>query len=150
MVWTSSADEQIGTGISFTKSNLSAGTHTITLTATDSDDVSESDSVEITVTETTTDNTPPTASITSPGLVIGVQEYNKGNTVVFNGSGTDTEDGNLTGTSLVWISSIDGEIGTGSYFTLDSLSEGTHTITLIATDSHGSTGSDSVSIKINP
>ena len=73
-----------------------------------------------------------------------------GNTVVFDGSGTDTEDGNLTGASLVWTSSIDGEIGTGSYFTINILSEGTHIITLTATDSQGATGSDSVQIKIIP
>lgn len=63
--------------------------------------------------------------------------------VPFIGSATDAEDGALTGSSLVWISSIDGPIGTGETFDM-LLSPGTHTITLEATDSDGNVGSDTI------
>jgi len=153
LVWNSSADGQIGTDTSFAITSLSVGTHIITLTVFDSDGASGSTSVSIILLEpgSISINTPPKAEITSPEHETdNINEYNLGNTVVFDGSGTDTEDGNLTGASLVWTSSIDGEIGTGSYFTINILSEGTHIITLTATDSQGATGSDSVQIKIIP
>ena len=141
LVWTSSIDGQIGTGTSFTKNDLSVGTHTITLTVTDSEGATGSDSVSITV--NSPENTSPTATITSPSGT-----YTEGDTITFSGTGEDVEDGDLTGSSLVWTSSIDGQIGTGTSFTKNDLSVGTHTITLTATDSEGATGSDSVSITI--
>ncbi|MEM2983385.1 MAG: PKD domain-containing protein, partial [Candidatus Bathyarchaeia archaeon] len=51
LVWTSSRDGMIGTGESFTKSDLSVGTHTITLTATDSKGATGQDSISITIKE---------------------------------------------------------------------------------------------------
>ena len=104
-----------------------------------------SDSVSITVTPD--DNTPPTATITSP---MNGSTYNEGDDISFNGSGYDAEDGTLSGSSLIWTSSRDGQIGTGTSFTRNDLSVGTHTITLTATDSLGATGSDSVSITVTP
>ncbi|MBW2607233.1 MAG: hypothetical protein JRD05_06300 [Deltaproteobacteria bacterium] len=92
-------------------------------------------------------NNPPTADITSPS---DGSEYDEGDTIIFNGTGDDPEDGSLTGGSLVWTSSRDGQIGTGTYFTRDNLSVGTHTITLTATDSQGATGTESVNITVNP
>ena len=50
----------------------------------------------------------------------------------FAGTGSDPEDGTLTGASLVWTSSINGQIGTGTSFSTTTLSAGTHTITLTA------------------
>lgn len=90
-------------------------------------------------------NTPPTPSITSPS---DGSTYTKGDTITFSGTGEDPEDGALTGDSLVWTSSMHGQIGTGTSFTRDDLAAGTHTITLTATDSEDATGSDSVSIKV--
>jgi hypothetical protein len=49
LVWTSSLDGAIGTGASFTKSNLTLGSHTITLTATDSGGLTGTASVSLTV-----------------------------------------------------------------------------------------------------
>ena len=92
-------------------------------------------------------NTPPTADITSP---LNGSTYYEDDPISFNGSGYDAEDGPLTGSSLVWTSSIDGQIGTGESFIRNDLSVGTHTITLTATDSNGATGSDSVSITVTP
>jgi len=90
-------------------------------------------------------NTDPTATITSPS---DGSTYNEGDTITFSGTGSDAEDGILTGSSLVWTSSIDGQIGTGESFTKNELSAGTHTITLTATDSESAIGSDTVSITV--
>ena len=88
----------------------------------------------------------PTASITSP---TDGSTFNEGDNITFNGTGSDPEDGALTDAFLVWTSSIDDQIGTGTSFTTSSLSVGAHTITLTATDSNSATGTDSVSITVN-
>jgi hypothetical protein len=59
--------------------------------------------------------------------------------VVFEGSAYDREDGELSGASLVWSSSKDGQLGTGSIVSTVNLTTGTHEITLVATDSDGRT-----------
>ncbi|MDB4891613.1 MAG: peptidase and in kexin sedolisin [Gemmatimonadetes bacterium] len=133
LVWTSSINGQIGTGTSFTKTNLSAGTHTIALTATDSKGATSSATRTITVTAAA--NQPPTATISTPTA----GSFAQGVTVSFAGSATDPEDGALAGASLVWTSSINGQIGTGASFTKNNLSVGSHTITLTAKDSKGAT-----------
>ena len=51
LVWTSDRDGQIGTGTTFTRSDLSEGDHTITLTATDSEGATGTAAVSITVGE---------------------------------------------------------------------------------------------------
>ena len=144
LVWTSNLSGQIGTGGSVTAS-LSAGSHTITLTATDSLAATGTDSVSITVnTPPPPPNTAPTATITSP---TNGSAFLTTDGITFSGSGNDAEDGVLTGTSLVWTSNLNGQIGTGGSVTA-SLSAGSHTITLTATDSLTATGTDSVSITV--
>lgn len=86
---------------------------------------------------------PPTVSITSPA---DGASFNSGDSISFAGSASDTEDGDLTA-SLVWTSSIDGQIGTGGSFSTV-LSDGTHTITASVTDSGGNTGSDNITITV--
>ncbi len=88
----------------------------------------------------------PTVTITSPA---DGSTFNEGALITFQGSATDPEDGDLTDSSLVWTSSIDGQIGTGESFARSDLSLGTHTITLTATDSHGAKGTASITIIIN-
>jgi subtilisin len=83
----------------------------------------------------------PTVNITSP---VDGAAFDSDSSVAFDGSATDTEGGDLT-SSLVWTSSLDGQIGTGGSFSAV-LSDGTHTITASVTDSNGSTGSDSIKI----
>ena len=90
-------------------------------------------------------NQEPTAAITDP---TNGATFAAGEMVTFTGSGTDHEDGDLTGSALVWTSSLDGQIGTGTSFTRDDLSTGTHTIRLTATDSDGGSGTASVTITV--
>lgn len=140
LVWESSIDGQFGTGESVETKDLSIGNHTVTLTATDSHGATGSDQIRVDV-----ENNPPTATITRPqdGAV-----FVRGTTITFEGTGTDPEDGTLTGGALVWESSKDGQFGTGRSVTTSSLSNGTHDIILTVTDSHGATGEDQIRIQI--
>lgn len=89
-------------------------------------------------------NTAPTANIGSPS---NGSTFTEGNTISFSGSASDAEDGNIGG-SLVWTSSLDGQIGTGSSFSTSGLSVGNHTITASVSDSGGLSDSDVVSITV--
>ena len=71
-----------------------------------------------------------------------------GATLRFRARAVDHEDGNLS-TSIVWSSSIDGQIGVGSIIETDQLSIGAHTIAASVTDSLGSTQQESLSVQIN-
>ncbi|MFA6008715.1 MAG: hypothetical protein WC799_01940 [Desulfobacteraceae bacterium] len=72
------------------------------------------------------------------------------NEVTFTGTATDAEESSLKGSALSWSSSVDGHIGSGASFTTNNLSQGTHLITLTATDDQGLADSASISIIINP
>lgn len=95
----------------------------------------------------TVDNNPPTVTITGPSagdLFSGVQ------TISFDGIAIDPKDGQLSGTSLQWSSSLDGALGSGTTLgkTADTLTEGNHTITLTATNSGGKSGKATVNITV--
>jgi hypothetical protein len=130
--WNSSISGFLGTGSNLLVS-LSAGLHTIALTATDS--LGETGQATITVNVQACTGY-PTAQILSPAnnTVVGL-----GKTVSFQGRGTDPEDGQLTGSSLQWISDVDGPLGTGESLSSIVLSGKKcqpilHTITLEVTD----------------
>ena len=143
--WTSSRDGAIGSGASFSKSNLTVGTHTITLTATDAQGATGTATRSLTVTPPP--NQAPSASISAPANGTSVVS---GTSLTFTGTGTDPEDGTLSGTSLQWTSSRDGAIGSGVSFTKSNLTVGAHTITLTATDAQGATGTATRSITVTP
>ncbi len=92
-----------------------------------------------------TGNQAPTALISAPA---DGSSFTVGNNITFTGTGTDPEDGDVTG-SLTWDSNLDGTIGTGGSFST-TLSEGTHTITATATDSGSLTGLDTITISVLP
>jgi alpha-tubulin suppressor-like RCC1 family protein len=145
LLWTSDRDGQIGTGTSFSRTDLSLGTHLITLSATDSQGLSGSTSVTIHVSTAPPPNQPPAVAITAPAEDA---VYTEGDEITFSGSAIDPEDGALPDDALVWTSSLDGPIGTGASFTRSDLSVGTHTITLTATDGQGLTSTASVTIQV--
>ena len=142
LTWTSSLDGSIGGGGAFS-TTLSVGTHTITAEATDSDGMSDTDAVQVTVTSS---NLTPTVTITLPA---DGSSHDQGTSISFAATASDIEDGDVTA-SLGWTSSIDGAIGGGGSFSLDTLSVGVHTITAAVTDSGGVTGSDAVGVTVNP
>ncbi len=88
-------------------------------------------------------NDAPVVSITNPsdGLI-----FDSGIAISFNGTASDTEDGDLTA-NVVWISDLDGQIGAGGSFSTI-LSDGVHIVTASATDSGEKTGSASISITV--
>lgn len=93
---------------------------------------------------------PSAASNTSPQVQISNPtagaSFTEGASLTFSGSASDTEDGNLAST-LVWVSSRDGEIGRGATFQ-KVLSAGSHGITARVTDSHGVTSEAQVAVTI--
>jgi len=140
LTWFSNIDKEIGSGATFTKYNLSEGKHTISLIGEDSKGIKSSASVTLTI-----QNTRPTAKITFPSTG---DSYSNGETIIFNGEGTDTEDGDLDGANLTWISSIYGQFGTGRDLTINFLPVGTHKITLTVKDKNGAVDTASISITI--
>ena len=145
LVWTSSLDGELGTGeeVLLAGETLSEGIHELTLTATDSDDLDAAESITITIES----NQAPEVTIASPS---DGASYSYVDDITLSGSATDEEDGPLTGASLVWTSSLDGELGTGEEVLLagDTLSEGIHELTLTATDSDDLDAADSITITI--
>ena len=93
----------------------------------------------------------PEVTITSPaeGATFGSTQ-----TVIFEGSATDPEDGSLPDSSFQWISDIDGQLGTGRTLETTLSSEPnpcdtrTHTITLEVTDSDGNSTSRQISVRM--
>lgn len=142
LTWSSDQDGTIGTGEQVTTFDLSVATHAIELVAEDPQGLADTVAVSITVEE----NGQPTATIDAPSDGAAFEE---GQTVTFEGSGSDPEDGQLTGSSLEWTSDIDGELGTGETVTRDDLTAGTHTIVLTATDSRSAPASDTIEIDVN-
>lgn len=94
--------------------------------------------------EKTTTQNPPAITITSPNTF---STHIQGDAVQFSCTAEDTEDGPLSGSSVVWRSNIDGQIGTGTSFT-KVLSAGLHTIEVTATDSQGVSVMESFSVII--
>jgi hypothetical protein len=89
-------------------------------------------------------NTPPSVDISAPangGFVFD------GDVVVFSGSATDAEDGDLTA-SLAWSSSLDGPIGSGGGFSTDALSVGSHIITASVSDNAGAVSEAQISLTV--
>lgn len=142
LVWTSSRDGKIGTGVSFATNALSVGAHVVTLTATDSKGATNATTRSITITA----NQAPVATIATP---ISSYSVVQGTTLTFSGSAVDPEDGVLSGASLVWTSNLNGVIGTGATFNSNVLAIGVHVITLTATDSRGATSTVSRTVTIS-
>lgn len=86
----------------------------------------------------------PVATIISPQ---DNAVFLKSETINLTGSGTDIEDGNLSGPQLVWISNTDGPLGIGENISVF-LSSGAHVITLRAIDSSDNAGTDIINIMI--
>lgn len=87
----------------------------------------------------------PTVTVTAPG---DGSTFEEGAEITFTGTAEDPEDGALSGASLVWSSDLDGQIGTGGSVTTGTLSVGTHTVTLTATDSDGGSAAADIQVTV--
>lgn len=87
----------------------------------------------------------PSARITSPvsGTLFRPTEL-----IWLQGYAFDIDDGFRADASLSWDSDLQGALGTGDDLFINTLVEGTHVITLTATDSAGNTASDSITIEV--
>ena len=74
------------------------------------------------------------------------EQFDQGEEILFTGSARAFMEGELTGNSLIWTSSKDNQIGTGTSFTKSNLSEGIHTITLTAINARGEEGIATIDI----
>ncbi|MBT5873664.1 MAG: PKD domain-containing protein [Candidatus Latescibacteria bacterium] len=88
----------------------------------------------------------PSSTILSP---IDALQVEVGTVIQFEGVASDPEDGPLEGSSLVWSSDIDGQLGIGAQLRL-SLTVGSHRITLAATDSDQNTTTTSITLAVQP
>lgn len=89
----------------------------------------------------------PTVTIVSPEHE---STFTFGRLVYFAGRAVDGEGREIPGSSLVWTSSLDGELETAAEFESVDLSIGRHTIALTATDEEGLRGSAQIAITIQP
>jgi len=95
----------------------------------------------------TAPNTAPTAAIISPQTGTSVFRLE---TVTFQGTGLDLEDGTLSGASLKWSSQLDGDLGSGALILVSTLSIGAHGITLEVTDSQGLIATAATIVTVEP
>ena len=87
----------------------------------------------------------PEAYILSPD---DGSSFAQGAQILFRGGGYDAEDGELAGSSLVWISDVDGVLGQGNVLSVSNLSLGNHRIALTAADGEGKTATASIQTRI--
>jgi hypothetical protein len=85
----------------------------------------------------------PVARIFSPGTG---ESYLDEQTIILVGEAYDREDGPLGAPSLLWLSSLDGALGSGRSIAVTGLSVGEHSITLQATDRDRMTGTARITL----
>jgi hypothetical protein len=89
---------------------------------------------------------PPRVSIATPA---DEAELVAGGQITFVGSGSDLQDGQLAVSQLVWVSSLQGVLGSGPSITT-TLLPGTHVITLTATNRAGRSAVARVTVSVRP
>lgn len=105
-----------------------------------------------------TDNTNDEGTDNDPGTgneapTVSITSFDDGDTfyigamVEFRAAASDP-DGSVS--SISWSSDVDGSIGSGASFNSDTLSPGSHVITVSAEDDEGATAEDSASIVVEP
>lgn len=77
------------------------------------------------------------------------QTTSSGTSLLFVGRAHDASCASITGAALVWIDSLDGQIGTGEVFSHTVDTPGLHIVTLTATDSHMQQYTATVTITVN-
>jgi len=136
--WSSNLDGALGSGGNVLQ-QLSIGVHTITAIVNDSLGKSASDSVVVTVEL----NNAPTVQILNPAAPV---TFFEDTSLTLQATANDVEDGNLS-SSIVWHSSVVGELGTGSNISV-TLPIGTHAVSATITDSLRKTAIETTQITV--
>ncbi len=146
LLWVDNDSNLIGTGTTATVSNLSPGNHTIVLYGYDSDFAVANDSIIIHILPA---SQPNQSNRTAPNVTIILPADNSNftvnSTIQFLGMAIDANGSTIP--NVQWVSSIDSAIGSNLSFAR-MISEGIHNITLVATDSYGLQGSDTVLVRV--
>ncbi len=144
MVWTAVIDSSvIGVGEEFLHDSLYVGRQLIILSSRDRKGNVGVDTVNFYVKSYEA----PVITLLSPD---DSSSYLVEDSVRFEAYVVDVESNTLTGEMLIWSSNIDGELGTGSTLTLNSLSINNHFINLYATDKRGNVSYKYIFITIRP
>lgn len=146
--WNSSLDGLLGFGKNAQFTFTSSGQRTVTVTVTDDEGLTRKDSITVTVSA----NTAPSVKITYP---TNNQQLYTGVTYNFTGTSYDPNEpgGVLPCSNLSWTSQKVGSativpLGSGCGIPAKFLNTGDYVIKLKGTDSHGGTGTTSVTIKL--
>lgn len=129
IVWSSNLAGPLGAGASLGLSSLAIGTHVLTAAVTDHVGVPSSAQVSLAIVA----NAAPQLSILSPAPNTTITE---GATVVLSATAFDPEDGDLSA-QIVWVSSVQGALGTGPSLVHDDLRIGVHYLTAMVVDHLG-------------
>ncbi len=144
ILWLSSENFILGSGLSVEPPSLDYGTHLISATAFDKGGNMVTTSITVVI-----ENQAPTVQIIQPsdGSQFFVNE-----TLEFRGSSTDLNAYPgyvLDDSEVLWESSLDGVLGNGHELTA-TLSQGAHQICFVAQDDGGEMAQDCVSIQVAP
>lgn len=137
--WSSNFDGDLGNSRDLFWQPQVSGSHVLTCTAFDAQ--GKSDSAQVTVAVLS-----PRVRIAQPadGSV-----HAPGSQITFTGNACDTVDGQLTGASLTWSSSVDGPLGTGAFLQTAALTAGLHIITLTATNAFNDSRSAAITLYVD-
>jgi hypothetical protein len=144
--WSAVVVNTTATSFEFNTSDLptsTGATGRFSLVSTDGLNISQSDEGGIALGEAN----PPRTYLLTPNNTNVFPRYAP---IAFHGTSWDPEDRLLDGASMVWTSSLDGQIGTGRLFIKSDLSVGTHVITLTGTDSANVSSFRQITITITP
>jgi len=142
--WSSDAAGRFGTGVFWIEHGLPLGSQKVYLAAVAETGAAARDSVRIEVLSSG-GNRSPLVTVVSPRAS---SSWPGGSAIPFLGLATDPEEGGLLGESLTWHSSAAGDFGSGEYLVYSSLPEATQWVRLVAVDSWGAAGADSVEITV--
>jgi len=118
-------------GVSFTRNDLTVGTHTITLTVTDDDNATDTDEVDVTVTTNiSSDTTPP---------IITINGDNPENVVQFS---------NYTDAGATANDDVDGAVAVSTAGIVDTDTVGGYLITYTAADSAGNSATTKRTVNV--
>ncbi|MBK9316852.1 MAG: choice-of-anchor D domain-containing protein [Acidobacteria bacterium] len=134
--------ETTNTGYEWNTDEVPAGASPrLTLTATDGVNAVTIESSTFTI-----PNRAPKVVILAPA---NQQQFKTGETVNFEASIYDIEEGQAWRPVLTWSSNLQGSLGTGRQLAVNNLLAGTHLITAAGDDSQGARGSASITVNVS-